>query len=84
MSSLPTISGQQYAADRAITVDNAEEVALFAARRAFTAGQFNQAFVEALRQLCQSGRRPIREHAIHLAHQAAAVEWTRRQNAGRS
>lgn len=73
------ITAGQYSADRAITVDSAEEVAIFAARRALVAGQFNQAFVETLRQLCQSDRRPIREHAVLLAHQASAIEWARRR-----
>lgn len=76
----PAVSATQYCAARHVTVESAEEVAIFAARRAFTAGQFNQSFVETLRQLCQSERQAIRDHAIHLAHQAAAIEWTRRQN----
>ncbi len=75
----PTVTAQQYAADRAITRENAEEAAIFAARRALTAGQFNQTFVETLRQLCQSQRQAIRNHAILLAHQASAIEWARRQ-----
>lgn len=65
-----------------IPVTAAEEVALFAARRALAAGTFNQAFVETLRRLCQSERAAIRGHAVHLAHQAAAIEWTRRQGGG--
>ena len=77
---LPTVTAAQYAADRAITVECAEEVSLFAARRAVVAGQFSPAFVATLRQLCQSERQAIRNHAIHLAHKAAAIEWTRRQN----
>lgn len=64
-----------------LTQAHAEEVALFAARRAFAANTISQAFVETLRQLCQSDRATIRAHAIRLAHQAAAVEWTRRDGA---
>jgi hypothetical protein len=63
-----------------VSVPMAEEVAMFAARRALASGAINRAFVETLHQLCQSDRAAIREHAVLLAHQAAAIEWTRRQN----
>jgi hypothetical protein len=61
-----------------LPVSTAEEVAIFAARRALATGAINRAFVETLHQLCQSDRAAIREHAVLLAHQAAAIEWTRR------
>ena len=62
-----------------LNLTSAEEVALFAARRAVVTGTIGRALVGTLRQLCRSERRVIREHAVHLAHQAAAIEWTRRQ-----
>jgi hypothetical protein len=65
-----------------VTLAQAEEVAIFAARRAVATATFNRTFVETLRQLVQSDRRPIREHAVLLAHQAAAIEWACRQNRG--
>ena len=65
-----------------MTVTQAEEVAIFAARRAVATAAFNQTFVDTLRQLAQSDREAIRNHAVLLAHQAAAIEWACRQNRG--
>ena len=76
---LPMVSAQQYASDRAVTVNAAEEKALFAAKRAVATGCIGSTLVATLRQLCQSDRAVIRDHAVLLAHQAAAIEWTRRQ-----
>lgn len=64
------------------TVAMAEERALFAARRAVAKAAFEPPFVETLHQLVQSDRASIREHAVLLAHQAAAINWVCRQNGG--
>ena len=65
-----------------VTVEMAEEKALFLARRAVATAAFNQTFVDTLRQLAQSDREAIRNHAVLLAHQAAAIHWACRQNQG--
>ena len=61
---------------------HAEERALFLARRAVANAAFDPPFVEALRHLSQSDRAAIRDHAVLLAHQAAAINWVCRQNEG--
>ena len=64
----------------AISLVMAEEVATFAARRAVATGTIGKTLVETLHQLCQSDRQAIRDHAMLLAHQAAAAEWNRQQD----
>ena len=56
-----------------IPLDAAEEVALFAARRAVFTGAIGETLVRALQQLCQSKRQVVRDHAIRLAHIASSI-----------
>lgn len=78
----PAVTAAQYEHDRALDLSQAEERALFRARRAVTLAAFAPPFTDTLRQLAQSDRRTIRDHAVLLAHQAAAIDWTRRHNGG--
>lgn len=62
-----------------IPLASAEEVALFAARRAVFSGAIGETLVRALQQLCQSKRQVVRQHAVLLAHRAAAIAMNDRQ-----
>lgn len=56
-----------------LSVPNAEEVCLFAARRAVVSRQISTTLERCLQQLCQSDRRSIRNHAVKLAHEAVGA-----------
>jgi len=77
---IPLVSNSQYLADRrSYERDHAEEAALFAAKRAVNCGEIGEALVLALQQLCRSARFSIGDHAILLAHRAAAIAHNDRQ-----